>query len=41
MPKDLKLSGPKETFTAVITYDTLDLYGKVEITRPIVMTKAE
>ena len=37
MPKDLKLSGAKETFTATVTYDTLDLYGKVETTMPIVV----
>jgi len=37
VPKDLKLSGPKETFTATVTYDTLDLYGKVETTVPIVL----
>jgi hypothetical protein len=27
----------KETFTATITYDSLDLYGKVEVSCPIVM----
>ena len=32
MPKDLKLSGDEETFTVALTYDTQDLYGKVEAT---------
>jgi hypothetical protein len=31
------VAGDKETFTAVVTYDTLDLYGKAEFTHPIVM----
>jgi hypothetical protein len=29
----LKLSGEQETFTISVTYDTLDLYGKVEASR--------
>ena len=37
VPTDLKIKGEKETFTAVVTYDTLDLYGKAEFTHPIVM----
>jgi hypothetical protein len=37
VPKDLKLSGPKETFTATVSYDTLDLYGKVDASVPIVL----
>jgi hypothetical protein len=37
VPTDLKISGDKETFTAVVTYDTLDLYGKAEFTHPIVI----
>lgn len=37
MPKDLKITGNKETFTAVVTYDTRDLYGKAEFTHPIVI----
>ena len=28
MPTDLKLADDKETVTADVTYDTLDLYGK-------------
>ena len=39
MPSDLKLSDKKETFTAVLTYDTLDLYGKVEASLPIVIAE--
>ncbi len=35
MPKELKLSGKRETFAAKVTYETLELYGKVEATRPI------
>ncbi len=37
MPKDLKVSGKKESFVATLTYDTLDLYGKMEATLPIVI----
>ena len=37
MPKDIKIDGGEETFVATVTYDTLDLYGKVEVTRPIVV----
>jgi hypothetical protein len=33
------VSGDKETFVATITYDTLDLYGKMEATVPIVVEK--
>jgi hypothetical protein len=33
VPKDLKLAGKSETFTATVTYDTLELYGKVEGSR--------
>ena len=33
MPKDLKLAGKREVFTATVTYDTLDLYGKVQAAR--------
>jgi hypothetical protein len=35
VPSDLKLSGPKETLTATVSYDTLDLYGKVDAAVPI------
>jgi hypothetical protein len=34
----LKLSGKSETFTVTVKYDTLDLYGKVEASRPLVVT---
>jgi hypothetical protein len=37
VPKDLKINGKQETFVATISYDTLDLYGKVEATLPIVV----
>ncbi len=37
MPKDLKLSGPKEAFAATVSYDMLDLYGKVDASVPIVL----
>ncbi|MHC4402782.1 MAG: hypothetical protein ACYTG0_24225 [Planctomycetota bacterium] len=30
MPKDIELAGDRETFTATVTYDTRELYGKVE-----------
>ena len=34
---DQKLSGKQETFIATLTYDTLELYGKMEATLPIVL----
>jgi hypothetical protein len=34
VPKDLK-PGKTETYTIKVTYDTLDLYGKLEATRTI------
>lgn len=37
MPKDLKLAGTEERFTVTVKYDTLELYGKVEASRPIVI----
>ncbi len=37
MPKDLKLAGRQETFTATVTYDTLELYGRVEGSRQFVV----
>lgn len=33
MPKDLKLAGKQEPFTATVTWDTLELYGRVEASR--------
>ncbi len=41
MPKDLKISGKSEAFTAVLTYDTLDLYGKMEAALPLKIEVAE
>jgi len=34
---DLEISGNQETFVATLTYDSLDLYGKLEATLPIVI----
>jgi hypothetical protein len=33
VPKDLKLAGNREAFTATVTYQTKELYGKVEAAR--------
>ncbi|MHC4177039.1 MAG: hypothetical protein ACYSWU_06015 [Planctomycetota bacterium] len=38
MPTDLEASGKKQTFTATVTYDTRDLYGKVEASCELVVT---
>jgi hypothetical protein len=38
VPKDLKLAGKSETFTITVRYDTLELYGKVEGARKIIVT---
>jgi hypothetical protein len=38
VPEDLKLAGKSETFTITVTYDTLELYGKVEASRNITVT---
>jgi hypothetical protein len=35
VPNDIELTDGKGTFTATVTYDTLDLYGKVEASRKI------
>jgi hypothetical protein len=32
------LAGKTETFTVTVKYDTLELYGKVEASRTIVLT---
>jgi hypothetical protein len=37
VPKDLKLSGDRETFTVTVTYDTLELDGEVRASRKIVI----
>jgi len=34
----LKLTGKSETFTVTVSYDTLELYGKVQDSRKIVVT---
>jgi hypothetical protein len=41
VPKDLKLSGNEETLIATVTYDTKDLYGKIEAKREIKLKKPE
>jgi hypothetical protein len=33
----LKLTGKSETFTATVRYETLELYGKVEASRKIIL----
>ncbi len=38
MPKELKVSGKEEVLTVRVTYETLELYGKVEATRQIRVT---
>ena len=35
MPKDFELSGPEETLTVRVHYDTKQLYGKLSATRDI------
>jgi hypothetical protein len=35
----LEISGKSETFTITVNYDTLELYGKVEASRNIVVTR--
>jgi hypothetical protein len=37
VPKDLKLVGKQEVFVATVTYDTLELYGRVQASRPFVV----
>ncbi len=39
MPNDLELKGGRERFTITITFDTLDLYGKVVGSREVVVEK--
>jgi len=33
VPKDLKPTGPRQTYTATVTYETLELYGTVRAER--------
>jgi hypothetical protein len=35
----VKLSGGEETYTATVTFDTKDLYGKIESTYKIKLKK--
>jgi hypothetical protein len=35
VPRDLKLTGDEETFTATVTFDTKDLFGKFDATGKI------
>jgi len=37
VPEDLKLDGNEETFNVQVQYDTLELYGKVNATRQIII----
>jgi hypothetical protein len=41
VPKDLKLSGNEETFTATVSYDTKDLFGKFDATCEIKLKMPE
>ena len=36
---DIEISGDEETFVATVTFDTKELYGKVEATRQIKVKK--
>jgi hypothetical protein len=38
VPSDLKLSGDQEVFTITVTYQTHELYGKVEAWRKCVLS---
>jgi hypothetical protein len=38
VPKDIKLADKTETFTVTVHYDTLELYGKIEASREVVVT---
>jgi hypothetical protein len=37
VPKDLKFPGKKATFTVTVTYDTQELYGRVQASRMVVI----
>jgi hypothetical protein len=39
VPKDLKLAGKEEAFTLTVSYDTLELYGKVTASRQVAVTE--
>ena len=41
MPEDLPLRGEEERFTITVSYDTLELYGKVEASREFVIMSGE
>jgi len=35
VPKDIKLAGGQEAFTVTVSYDTRELYGKVQAERTL------
>jgi hypothetical protein len=37
VPTDLKLNGNQEAFNVQVQYDTLELYGKVNATRQVMI----
>jgi hypothetical protein len=39
VPDDIDLKGKSETFTITVRYDTLELYGKVEGSRSITVSR--
>jgi hypothetical protein len=39
VPNNLKLNGKEETFTIQVLYDTLELYGKVNGSRTITVSR--
>jgi hypothetical protein len=39
VPTDISLDGDSKTFTAKLTYDTLEMYGKVEAECAITVAK--
>jgi hypothetical protein len=39
VPEDLNLKGGRERFTITVTFDTLELYGKVTGSREVVVEK--
>jgi hypothetical protein len=39
VPEDIDLKGKSETFTITVRYDTLELYGKVEASRTVTLTR--
>jgi hypothetical protein len=39
VPEDIKLAGKSETFTVTVKYDTKELYGKIESSRTIIISR--